>query len=626
MNERITEGNEMLLFCSDTKEAMEKVLSNMIKTRPLKEVYYKPYLKMKGVGFKAPLGGVSVDFNDIYPEAEIGDFAYFEFDIIPMYSLDVLLNVRGEGEIEYNGKKLVTVYKDRTEPLSEFSFGYFNVPINVTEGGRNRVRVKCKKNEGSFGLEFNLSIKRYPGMWANDYLYWMRAVIGEGERCGEEGVLVSKLYKKTDTPDEITFVEHSTSSCFDFNALSVTGDVAYVYTVCKTPGRLCARGSIKQIFINGNQVEGEAPLIKEGDCILIECEKTMDGWYLELDESNIYLPFVKTEREKGANAVCLCGFDDFNKWDNKYLDFKTVMKKGENESFWRFADGSYLRAYLDSVFFGQWFYALMVGFYGIREAGETEYFWQNMKFMADWFDYVRYDAELFGMPAFMPRSIGIDNLDSTGSMGMNLVDAYMQKPDESIGKMIDYLENILKTNIPTFPDGTFYRVSTMWADDTYMSVPFIVRLYKHTGDKKWLIEARNQLFGFKKRLWMEDKKIFSHIYYVEDEEANRVPWARGNGWVMWTLSEMLLFCDDEEIKSEILKFYREYADGVRALQMDNGMWHQVMDRDDEESYPETSGTAMFALSLARGVNNGWLDEGYKDCIKKSVVGTFGKQY
>lgn len=99
MNERITEGNEMLLFCSDTKEAMEKVLSNMIKTRPLKEVYYKPYLKTKGVGFKAPLGGVSVDFNDIYPEAEIGDFAYFEFDIIPMYSLDVLLNVRGEGEI-----------------------------------------------------------------------------------------------------------------------------------------------------------------------------------------------------------------------------------------------------------------------------------------------------------------------------------------------------------------------------------------------------------------------------------------------------------------------------------------------------------------------------------------------
>ena len=51
--------------------------------------------------------------------------------------------------------------------------------------------------------------------------------------------------------------------------------------------------------------------------------------------------------------------------------------------------------------------------------------------------------------------------------------------------------------------------------------------------------------------------------------------------------------------------------------MDNGMWHQVMDRDDEESYPETSGTAMFALSLARGVNNGWLDEGYKDCIKKA---------
>lgn len=620
MNERIEKGNEMLLACCDTKQVMEKVLSNMIKTRPLTDIYYKPCMKQKGVGFNEPLGGILVDFNEIYPEAEIGDFAYFEFDIIPMHSLDVLINVYGEGEIEYNGKRLVAAFKDKTEPESAFSFGYFNIPINVKADCRNRVRVKCVKNKDSFGLKFNLSIKRYPGMWANDYLYWMRAVIGDGERRGEEGVLVSKLYKKSDTPDEITFKEYCPTAYFDFNKLSKKGNKAYVYTVCRESSTLCARGSIKQIFINGNVAEGNSPHINAGDTILIECEKTKDEWYLEIDDTCLYLPFVKSEREKGVNAVCLCGFDDKNEWDNKYLDFKTVMKNGESESFWRFADGSYLRIYLDSVFYGQWFYALMVGFYGIREAGDTEYFWKNMKFMSDYFDYVQYDARVFGMPAFMPRSVVIDNLDATGSMGMNLVDAYMIKPDESIERMIDYLENAIETSIPRFPDGTFYRISTMWADDTYMSVPFLVRLYKHKKDKKWLIEAEKQLMGFKKRLWMEDKKIISHIYYVEEGMANRVPWGRANGWVMWALSETLLYCEVDDIKERLLEFYKELAEGIISFQDESGMWRQVLDREDKESYPETSATAMFILSLARGINNGWLDDSCKECVKKAWTG------
>ena len=56
--------------------------------------------------------------------------------------------------------------------------------------------------------------------------------------------------------------------------------------------------------------------------------------------------------------------------------------------------------------------------------------------------------------------------------------------------------------------------------------------------------------------------------------------------------------------------------GVLACQDPCGMWHQVLNRPD--SYLETSCTAMFLLSIARGINHGWLDaEIFLPCIEKA---------
>ena len=45
--------------------------------------------------------------------------------------------------------------------------------------------------------------------------------------------------------------------------------------------------------------------------------------------------------------------------------------------------------------------------------------------------------------------------------------------------------------------------------------------------------------------------------------------------------------------------------GVASRQSGKGLWHQLLDRPD--SYLETSCTAMFSYSMAKGVNRGWLD-------------------
>ena len=49
---------------------------------------------------------------------------------------------------------------------------------------------------------------------------------------------------------------------------------------------------------------------------------------------------------------------------------------------------------------------------------------------------------------------------------------------------------------------------TMWADDLYMSVPFLVRYSQFTGDQKYLDDAANQFFGFKKQFVYAGRKDY----------------------------------------------------------------------------------------------------------------------
>ncbi|HYD84831.1 MAG TPA: glycoside hydrolase family 88 protein, partial [Opitutus sp.] len=82
---------------------------------------------------------------------------------------------------------------------------------------------------------------------------------------------------------------------------------------------------------------------------------------------------------------------------------------------------------------------------------------------------------------------------------------------------------------------------------------------------------------------------------------------RGNGWVIFSLSELLAVLPaDHELRDELLAMFRELSEGYLAQQGATGMWHQVLNEHD--SYPETSCTSMFAYAFARGVQYGWFQD------------------
>jgi rhamnogalacturonyl hydrolase YesR len=84
-------------------------------------------------------------------------------------------------------------------------------------------------------------------------------------------------------------------------------------------------------------------------------------------------------------------------------------------------------------------------------------------------------------------------------------------------------------------------------------------------------------------------------------------WARANGWAFMTLAEVLeVMPENHPRRANILNLFQRHAKGLASFQSGSGFWHQLLDKTD--SYLETSATAIYAYSYARGVNRGWLDK------------------
>ena len=186
----------------------------------------------------------------------------------------------------------------------------------------------------------------------------------------------------------------------------------------------------------------------------------------------------------------------------------------------------------------------------------------------------------------------------------------------------DYMRNKQQR----LPDGTFYRNhsylpimnETIWADDLYMSIPFLCRYYELSGDIFYLRDAVRQIkqiFGY---LFMPDLEILSHIYDTHYHVQTKVPWGRGNGWVLFSLTELLaVMPDNDPEREEILEIFQTLCGGYLKLQGKEGMWHQVLTFP--HSFQETSCTAMFIYGFARGVRYGWL-KNRDDYAKAALLG------
>lgn len=151
---------------------------------------------------------------------------------------------------------------------------------------------------------------------------------------------------------------------------------------------------------------------------------------------------------------------------------------------------------------------------------------------------------------------------------------------------------------------------TTWVDDMFMGIPFLVQASLYAKDeitrKSFLEDAASQVLDFIPQVFDKQANLYMHAHYSKRPEVKMPHWARANGWATWAMSDVLKVLPVSHPKYKaILKQYRKHIGEVVKWQDKSGFWFNVLEYP--ESKPEVSGTAIFVMSIARGINYGWLD-------------------
>jgi rhamnogalacturonyl hydrolase YesR len=232
------------------------------------------------------------------------------------------------------------------------------------------------------------------------------------------------------------------------------------------------------------------------------------------------------------------------------------------------------------------------------------------------FDHVPYFRKFYEANIYSPGAVlffKMELLDHCGAMGAGLIEVYENEKREDYREYIDKTALHILEKECRLEDGTLARLfphkKTIWLDDLYMSVPFLARMGKLTGDWKYFDFAASQVIGFAKYLYDEKSGLYFHCYYDDLKENGVARWGRANGWSIMAQCDLLeSLPESHPARDTLLRIYRRQVLGFSRYQGESGMWHQLIDKND--SYPETSCTAMFTYGVAKGVNEGWLDRRY----------------
>jgi rhamnogalacturonyl hydrolase YesR len=203
-----------------------------------------------------------------------------------------------------------------------------------------------------------------------------------------------------------------------------------------------------------------------------------------------------------------------------------------------------------------------------------------------------------------PRS-----LDDSGSFCAALMRVRHAKIGPDLSGMIAACSDWVANKQFRLADGTLARkrpqAVSLWGDDMYMGVPALAELGRMTGQRKYFDDAVNNVLNMSRYLFNPQLGIYTHGWHQNAPDAPRFYWSRANGWAVLAMSDLLdVLPKDHPGYAPVLDQLRAALKGIAERQSGTGLWHQMIDRND--SYLETSASAMFVYTIAHAVNQGWI--------------------
>ena len=260
-----------------------------------------------------------------------------------------------------------------------------------------------------------------------------------------------------------------------------------------------------------------------------------------------------------------------------------------------------------------------VTYSAMQRAAETtgdkkynDYVKTRFDFLATWVPAVKskFPLDYIQKKRLFNQPIDPHALDDGGAVCASMIKAQRSGLSNDLRLMIDNYIKYVFTKEYRFKDGTIGRnrpqKNTLWLDDLYMFIPAVAQMGKLTGDKKYFDDCVKQVLGYSKRMFNEEKGVYMHGWVESMTVHPEFRWARANGWALLAMSELLdVLPENHAGRKAVMDQFKAHAKGLANYQSGSGFWHQLLDKED--SYLETSATAIYAYCIAHACNKGWLD-------------------
>lgn len=236
---------------------------------------------------------------------------------------------------------------------------------------------------------------------------------------------------------------------------------------------------------------------------------------------------------------------------------------------------------------------------------------------------------------YKPETFKLDDIVP----GRTLLILYQQTGEEkykiAAGQLINQLENQPRTSEGGFWHKKIYPYQ-MWLDGLYMALPFYGAYAHFSGGlsifndialqfKLMELHAIDPETGLLYHGW-DEKGV--QVWANPETGRSSSFWSRAMGWYMMALVDVLdILPEEHSARNDLVRQLNQIAHAlVNFRDARSKTWYQVMDQGDKEgNYLESSSTAMFIYSYAKGVNMGLLDKRFLTLARESYDG-FIKQF
>ena len=241
----------------------------------------------------------------------------------------------------------------------------------------------------------------------------------------------------------------------------------------------------------------------------------------------------------------------------------------------------------------------------------TNYTLDRLQLIANAFPYLKQLYQQFPLKT-NPLKTVIDPhaLDDAGAMCAAINKSIQVGANKNLLLLSDNFIDYISHKQFRFTDGTLARkvpqANTLWLDDLFMSVPALAQEGKLTGNNKYYDDAVKQVLQFSQRMFNKEINVYMHGWTASMSVHPEFHWARANGWALMSIVELLdVLPASHPLRAQVIAQLQLEVKGLASFQSDKGFWHQLLDKND--SYLETSATAIYCYAIAKAINNQWID-------------------